>query len=149
MSELSNRVPSNTLAFCTALEFLPQAIKIKDGKLKCLSPLSGHYRPSTENFKRFMHSLVEEGVDMSSVTISKSYTVLLGVEAYAKLKKGKKKTKEVSKNAINGVATHTNMGNGVPEPHRVDVVDIPNCEKDIAIDGRRRKENRGHNLQYP
>lgn len=65
-------------------------IKIKDGRLASLSPLSGHYRPPTSNFRAFVRSLKEEGVDMSHVSISKSYAVLVGLEAYARTrKKGK------------------------------------------------------------
>lgn len=65
-------------------------IKIRDGKLTRLSPLSGHYRPPASNFRAFLKSLREEGVDMKHVTISKSYAVLVGLETYVKIhKKGK------------------------------------------------------------
>jgi len=65
-------------------------IKIRDGKLTSLSPLSGHYRPPASNFRAFLKSLHEEGVNMKHVTISKSYAVLVGMEAYVKVhKKGK------------------------------------------------------------
>jgi hypothetical protein len=65
-------------------------IKIKNGKLTSLSPLSGHYRPPVSNFRAFVHSLKDAGVDMNRVTISKSYTVLVGLEAYVKTRrKGK------------------------------------------------------------
>lgn len=65
-------------------------IKIRDGKLTSLSPLSGHYRPPASNFRAFLKSLREEGVDMKHVTISKSYAVLVGLETYVKIhKKGK------------------------------------------------------------
>jgi hypothetical protein len=62
-------------------------IEIKDGKLKKLSPLSGHYRPPTKNFRQFEKSLREAGVDMSHVSISRSYAILLGLEAYVKTRK--------------------------------------------------------------
>lgn len=62
-------------------------IKVRDGQLRSLSPLSGHYRPPTRNFRAFVHSLHENGVDMSKVSISKSYAVLLGLEGYMKTKK--------------------------------------------------------------
>ncbi|KAK7750080.1 hypothetical protein SLS62_007948 [Diatrype stigma] len=62
-------------------------IKIKNGRLASLSPLSGHYRPPASNFRAFVHSLEEEGVDMSHVSISKSYAVLVGLETYMKTKK--------------------------------------------------------------
>jgi hypothetical protein len=74
-------------------------IKIKNGKLKSLSPLSGHYRPSAWLFKKFLHSLREEGADLSSVTISKSYAILIGLEAWGNVRKEKKKAKEVFEKA--------------------------------------------------
>lgn len=65
-------------------------IKIKQGRLTSLSPLSGHYRPPASNFRAFVRSLKEEGVDMSRVSISKSYAVLVGLEMYMKTQqKGK------------------------------------------------------------
>jgi hypothetical protein len=62
-------------------------IKIKNGQLRRLSPLSGHYRPPTKNFRLFVHSLKDEGVDMSRVSISRSYAVLVGLEMYMRGKK--------------------------------------------------------------
>ncbi|KAL9088720.1 MAG: hypothetical protein Q9165_006029 [Trypethelium subeluteriae] len=62
-------------------------IKIKSGQLRRLSPLSGHYRPPTSNFRAFVHALREEGVDMSRVSISRSYAILVGLEAYVKTRK--------------------------------------------------------------
>jgi hypothetical protein len=62
-------------------------IKIKDGQLRRLSPLSGHYRPPTKNFRAFVHSLQDSGVDMSRVSISRSYAVLVGLEAYVKTRR--------------------------------------------------------------
>ncbi|OQU95259.1 hypothetical protein CLAIMM_01492 [Cladophialophora immunda] len=50
-------------------------IKVKHGQLRRLSPLSGHYRPPAANFRAFVHSLRDEGVDMSHVSISRSYAV--------------------------------------------------------------------------
>ena len=62
-------------------------IKIKHGSLRKLSPLSGHYRPPAKNFRAFVQSLKEEGVDMSRVSISRSYAVLVGMESYLRTKK--------------------------------------------------------------
>lgn len=62
-------------------------IKIKDGRLSSLSPLSGHYRPPASNFRAFVRSLRDAGVDMGHVSISKSYTVLVGLEAYVKTRR--------------------------------------------------------------
>jgi hypothetical protein len=65
-------------------------IKIKNGRLSSLSPLSGHYRPPASNFRAFVRNLKEEGADMSRVSISKSYTILVGLETYVKTRrKGK------------------------------------------------------------
>jgi hypothetical protein len=66
-------------------------IEIEDGKLRKLSPLSGHYRPPTKNFRQFVKSLRETGVDMSHVSISRSYVILLGLEAYVNTRKKIKK----------------------------------------------------------
>lgn len=72
-------------------------IKIKNGRLASLSPLSGHYRPPASNFRAFVHSLKEEGVDMSHVSISKSYAVLVGLEMYMKTQqKGKRLLKKAA-----------------------------------------------------
>ncbi|EAT88363.2 hypothetical protein SNOG_04603 [Parastagonospora nodorum SN15] len=62
-------------------------VKIKDGQLRRLSPLSGHYRPPTKNFRAFVHSMQDNGVDMSHVSISRSYAVLVGLEAYVKTRR--------------------------------------------------------------
>ncbi|CEF85630.1 hypothetical protein FGSG_13569 [Fusarium graminearum PH-1] len=72
-------------------------IKIKNGRLSSLSPLSGHYRPPASNFRAFVHSLRQSEVDMSHVSISKSYVVLIGLESYIKTKlKGKDLAQRVS-----------------------------------------------------
>jgi hypothetical protein len=72
-------------------------IKIKNGRLSSLSPLSGHYRPPASNFRAFVHSLEDEGVDMSHVSISRSYAVLVGLETYMKTKrKGKEALRKMS-----------------------------------------------------
>ncbi|KOS21645.1 hypothetical protein ESCO_005112 [Escovopsis weberi] len=59
-------------------------IEIKDGRLTSLSPLSGHYRPPTSNFRAFVRSLEAEGVDVTGVSVLKSYAVLYGLETYVK-----------------------------------------------------------------
>lgn len=61
-----------------------------------MSPLSGHYRPPANNFRKFVKSLKEAGVDMSHVSISKSYAILVGLEAYSNFRKGKNKTKRAA-----------------------------------------------------
>lgn len=66
-------------------------IKVKNGRLSKLSPLSGHYRPPVSNFRAFVHSLKDAGVDMSHVSISRSYAVLVGLEAYVRSRKRGKK----------------------------------------------------------
>ncbi|KAF7554108.1 hypothetical protein G7046_g6914 [Stylonectria norvegica] len=65
-------------------------IKVKNGRLSSLSPLSGHYRPPASNFRAFVKSIKTSGVDTSRVSISKSYAVLVGLETYMKTRsKGK------------------------------------------------------------
>ncbi|KAK5135092.1 hypothetical protein LTR08_005617 [Meristemomyces frigidus] len=64
------------------------SIRIKDGQLVYLSPLSGHYRPTTKSFRTFVGSLKQQGVDLSSLRVSNAYKVLLGIEYYGKTKTG-------------------------------------------------------------
>ena len=62
-------------------------IKVKRGQLRRLSPLSGHYRPRVANFKGFVKHLRDAGTDMSHLSVSQSYAVLLGLEGYTKTRK--------------------------------------------------------------
>ncbi|KAL8858013.1 MAG: hypothetical protein Q9178_005474 [Gyalolechia marmorata] len=59
-------------------------IKVRDGKLKYMQPRSGHYKPPASSFRAFVHSLQERGVDMSMMSIPKSYAVLMGIEGYSR-----------------------------------------------------------------
>ncbi|KAJ5973147.1 uncharacterized protein N7479_003065 [Penicillium vulpinum] len=61
-------------------------IKIKHGVLRSLTPLSGHYRPPAANFRAFHHAIQQKGVDMSHVSMSKSYLMLAGIQSYTKTK---------------------------------------------------------------
>ncbi|KZM18592.1 hypothetical protein ST47_g10263 [Ascochyta rabiei] len=74
-------------------------VRIKDGQLRRLSPLSGHYRPPTKNFRAFVHSMQDNGVDMSRVSISRSYAVLVGLEAYVQTRRKVKKSVGAVKDA--------------------------------------------------
>ncbi|KAK5075452.1 hypothetical protein LTR64_001659 [Lithohypha guttulata] len=69
-------------------------IKVKRGQLRRLSPLSGHYRPPAANFRAFVHSLEDAGCDMSHVSISRSYAILVGMEGYVKTRKRIKKAEK-------------------------------------------------------
>jgi len=75
-------------------------IRIKRGQLRKLDPLSGHYAPPTKNFRDFVHSLEETGADMSRVSISRSYAILLGLETYVgakqKVGNGEQKFKDMA-----------------------------------------------------
>ena len=75
-------------------------IKIKRGQLRSLSPLSGHYRPPATAFRHFISHLKDERVDMSRVSISKSYAVLVGLETYMG---GKKKVHAVGDGIKDGI----------------------------------------------
>lgn len=68
-----------------------------------LSPLSGHYRPPTSNFRAFVHALRDAGVDMSHVSISRSYAVLVGLEAWVKTRRRVKGVGEVLKRSEEAV----------------------------------------------
>lgn len=74
-------------------------IKIKNGQIRAINPLSGHYRPPAKAFRHFVHHLKDSGADMSRVSISKSYAVLVGLEMYMG---GRKKVKEAEKKVKRG-----------------------------------------------
>lgn len=62
-------------------------IGIDHGQLTYLSPLSGHYRPTTKSFRQFITNLQAQRVDTSNLKVSKAYNVLLGMEFYSSSKK--------------------------------------------------------------
>jgi hypothetical protein len=64
------------------------SIGVQDGKLTYLSPLSGHYRPTTKSFRTFVDSLEDAGVDLSALKVSGHYKVLRGMELFGKTKRG-------------------------------------------------------------
>ncbi|KXL41665.1 MAG: hypothetical protein FE78DRAFT_116670, partial [Acidomyces sp. 'richmondensis'] len=64
------------------------SIRIQDGQLVYLSPLSGHYRPTTKSFKTFITHLKDQGVDLSHLRVSHAYQVLLSMEYYGRTKSG-------------------------------------------------------------
>jgi len=64
------------------------SIAIDQGRLTYLSPLSGHYRPTTQSFRVFLETLDEQGVDLSGLKVSGAYKVLRGMEFYGRTKKG-------------------------------------------------------------
>lgn len=76
-------------------------IHIKCGQLRRLSPLSGHYSPPASNFKGFVDNMKEAGADMSHVSISRSFSVLVGLEAYIGAKKSIKKGERHIKDVLN------------------------------------------------
>ena len=63
-------------------------IGIRNGQLVYLSPLSGHYRPTTKSFRAFLASLEEQGCDLSHVRIAHAYQILRGLEHYGTMKAG-------------------------------------------------------------
>ncbi|KAL1588164.1 hypothetical protein WHR41_03206 [Cladosporium halotolerans] len=67
------------------------AIGIQDGRLTYLSPLSGHYRPTTRSFRAFVDGLEESGVDLAALRVSGAYKVLKGMELYGRTKRGLRK----------------------------------------------------------
>ncbi|KAF5385442.1 hypothetical protein D9757_005362 [Collybiopsis confluens] len=75
-------------------------ISVKDGLIHTLSPLSGHYRTSIDQFHHFIDILTERGVDMSKVKVSKAEAALWGIEHLTKLKKKQTHLKEVGKEQV-------------------------------------------------
>ncbi|KAK6441883.1 hypothetical protein LTR95_001884 [Oleoguttula sp. CCFEE 5521] len=67
------------------------SVGVSEGKLTYLSPLSGHYRPTTQSFKEFRQSLEERGVEMKDVRISRAINVLKAIEVYSGAQSGLKK----------------------------------------------------------
>ncbi|MCJ1284968.1 hypothetical protein MMC26_004305 [Xylographa opegraphella] len=57
-------------------------LTVSNGQLRSLSPLSGHYRPTSTAFRHFITWLKNQDVDMSKVHLSKSYAVLVGLETF-------------------------------------------------------------------
>jgi hypothetical protein len=55
------------------------------------------YLPAVANFRAFINSLKDAGVDMSHVSISHSYAILVGFEAY---KKTRKRGREIVKKLV-------------------------------------------------
>lgn len=76
-------------------------IKIKNGRLRKISPLSGHYAPPVRNFRAFAKTLREEGADLSRCSTSRSYAVLLGLEGYQGAMGGVKKAKRSVRDVFN------------------------------------------------
>ncbi|RMY56957.1 hypothetical protein D0863_12802 [Hortaea werneckii] len=64
------------------------SIGVEAGQLVYLSPLSGHYRPTTRSFRRFVERLGDQGADLSGLRVSRAYEVLVGMECYGKAREG-------------------------------------------------------------
>jgi hypothetical protein len=96
------------------------------------------------NFRAFVHSLKDAGADMSNVSISRSYAVLIGLEAYVRTRKrGKRfvqqlihgsekkfsvdeiaKREEEQRDKVESVATEQRFFEGVEQLEREDNADI-------------------------
>ncbi|SCV72744.1 BQ2448_4281 [Microbotryum intermedium] len=75
-------------------------IKVDNGTLTSLSPLSGHYRAGTMHFKAFVRSLEDRNVDMSSVSISKSDKIKAGLGMGKTEEQKKKEEKKKEQNLV-------------------------------------------------
>ncbi|KAK8861514.1 hypothetical protein IAR55_002335 [Kwoniella newhampshirensis] len=58
-------------------------IVVKQGVIKSLNPLSGHYRSSIEHYRAFIAQLESKGVDLSHVKLAKSVLSLWGLSKYS------------------------------------------------------------------
>lgn len=63
-------------------------IKVNQGLITSLSPLSGHYRTKVNSFMKFVTCLENQGVDLHKVQISKAEIILWGLEKWKKFQKG-------------------------------------------------------------
>ncbi|TKY86241.1 hypothetical protein EX895_005066 [Sporisorium graminicola] len=72
-------------------------LKVDNGTLTSLSPLSGHYRAGTAHFRYFVKKLQDSGVDLERVTLSKSLLMLAGMEKYGKVMSKAKSSKKQDK----------------------------------------------------
>jgi hypothetical protein len=116
-------------------------IKIKNGRISSLSPLSGHYRPPASNFSAFIRSLKEGGVDMSHVSISKSYAILVGLETYSKTRKKGRQILERMTHQKDKVVAPEKMKR--LEEEQIDKSQSAQREREvIAEEEARREENR-------
>jgi hypothetical protein len=59
------------------------------GPLNASEPIPNYH--AVANFKAFISSLKDAGVDMSHVSISRSYAILVGLEAYVRSRKRARK----------------------------------------------------------
>ncbi|KAG8812156.1 hypothetical protein FRC17_002166, partial [Serendipita sp. 399] len=74
-------------------------IKVDNGRVTGLSPLSGHYRTSIEHYREFLKAMEERGMDLSHVHITKEESILWGLEHWAAFAKSAKESKKKAKNA--------------------------------------------------
>ncbi|CED85032.1 IQ motif, EF-hand binding site [Phaffia rhodozyma] len=65
-------------------------IVVKNGLIKSLSPLSGHYKTSIDHYKTFLRQLEDQGADLSKVKVTGAEMTLLGLEKYGKFSKKRK-----------------------------------------------------------
>ncbi|KAF4605129.1 hypothetical protein EYR40_003912 [Pleurotus pulmonarius] len=80
-------------------------ISVKDGLIHTLSPLSGHYRTSTEHFHQFLEILEKRRVDLHKAKISKAEAALWGIEHITKMKKSGGQLVQDGKDKATEIAT--------------------------------------------
>ncbi len=120
-------------------------IKIKDGLLDKLSPLSGHYRPNTSHFRAFISSLEEAGADMSHVSISRSYAILVGLEAYVKTRRRGKKIVNALVHGRDKLLTHDELKRREEEHwERTEAAAKERRLREIQQDEDEREENKAN-----
>ncbi|KAF5336821.1 hypothetical protein D9611_003124 [Ephemerocybe angulata] len=100
-------------------------IKVKNGQIRSISPLSGHYRTSVDHFHRFIDALREKNVDLSRVSMTKAEIALWGIEHLgaaqkkqkAAVKDAKKKAKAIPGEVHGALASSeaSNSGKGARE----------------------------------
>ncbi|KAG8754118.1 hypothetical protein FRC14_005371 [Serendipita sp. 396] len=74
-------------------------IKVENGLVTSLSPLSGHYRTSVEHYRQFLDAMQKKGLDLSHVHVTKEEVILWGLERWTALAKSVKGSKKKVKGA--------------------------------------------------
>ncbi|PRP87402.1 hypothetical protein PROFUN_00613 [Planoprotostelium fungivorum] len=72
-------------------------LQIENGKLTWISPLSGHYKASTEHFYAMQRHIQKQGVEMDSYEVDPAIKMLRALEVISRFKKAKKGSKVISK----------------------------------------------------
>lgn len=118
-------------------------LKVQQGLITKLSPLSGHYRTKIDSFMNFVDRLEAQGADLHKVQISKAEVALWGLERWKKFQKRKSTLTEKAKSGI-ADAVETIKDN-TPEPPFTSHHGGNNWKLEV-LHGRKKKESHNDNV---